>query len=50
LPFPEPERLVRLWDGNSSSYPDYAAYRDESKVFSGLAAYAQTSFELERQW
>lgn len=46
LPFPEPERLVRLWDGNSSSYPDYAAYRDESKVFSGLAAYAQRPLNL----
>jgi predicted permease len=46
LPFPEPERLVRLWDGNSSSYPDYTAYRDESKVFSGLAAYAQRPLNL----
>lgn len=46
LPFPESHRLVRLWDGNSSSYPDYAAYRDQSKVFSGLAAYAQRSLNL----
>jgi predicted permease len=41
LPFPDSRQLVRLWDGNSTSYPDYVAYRDQSKVFSGLAAYAQ---------
>ena len=46
LPFPESHQLVRLWDGNSSSYPDYAAYRDQSKVFSGLAAYAQRPLNL----
>jgi len=46
LPFPESERLVRVWDGNSSSYPDYVAYRDESKVFSGLTAYAQRPMNL----
>ena len=46
LPFPDSHRLVRLWDGNASSYPDYAAYRDESKVFSGLAAYAQRPLSL----
>jgi predicted permease len=46
LPFPDSHRLVRLWDGNSSSYPDYAAYRDESNVFSGLAAYAQRPLNL----
>ena len=46
LPFPDSHQLVRLWDGNSASYPDYAAYRDESKVFSGLAAYAQRPLNL----
>jgi len=46
LPFPESQELVRVWDGNSSSYPDYAAYRDEGKVFSGLAAYAQRPLNL----
>ncbi|MEP7273729.1 MAG: hypothetical protein ABI882_19680 [Acidobacteriota bacterium] len=39
-PFPEPAQLVRVWDGNSISYLDYAAYRDETRAFSGLAAYA----------
>jgi len=46
LPFAEPDRLVRVWDGQSSSYPDYVAYRDETKVFAGLAAYAQRSMSL----
>ena len=46
LPFPESHQLVRVWDGNSSSYPDYVAYRDGSKVFSGLVAYAQRPLNL----
>jgi hypothetical protein len=37
---------VRLWDGNSASYPDYVAYRDDSKVFSSLVAYAQRPLSL----
>lgn len=46
LPFAEPDRLVRVWDGNAVSYPDYAAYRDDTKVFSGLAAYTQRPMSL----
>src|SRR5258706_1781241 len=46
LPFPEAHELVRVWDGNSSSHPYYVAYRDESKVFSGLTAYAQRPMNL----
>jgi putative ABC transport system permease protein len=46
LPFAEPDRLVRVWDGNSVSYPDYVAYRDDTKVFSGLVAYTQRSMNL----
>lgn len=46
LPFPEPDELVRVWDGNASSYPDYVAYRDESHAFSGLIAYAQRPLSL----
>ncbi len=46
LPFPDPQRLVRVWDGMGSSYPDYVAYRDESRVFDGLAAYAERSMSL----
>lgn len=56
LPAPRPAELVRLWDGQSCSYPDYVAYRDETGVFSGLAAYAQRPMSLtsgdetERVW
>src|SRR4029450_11119770 len=46
LPFPESDELVRLWDGNAVSYPDYVAYRDDSKVFSSLGAYAQRPLSL----
>jgi predicted permease len=46
LPFAEPDRLVRVWDGNAISYPDYVAYRDDTKVFSGLAAYTQRPMSL----
>jgi predicted permease len=46
LPFANPEQLVRVWDGNSSSYPDYLAYRNETKAFTGLAAYAQRPMSL----
>ena len=46
LPFADPDRLVRVWDGMAVSYPDYVAYRDETRVFSGLAAYAQRSMSL----
>ena len=56
LPAPRPEQLVRLWDGQSSSYPDYVAYRDETQVSANLAAYAQRPMSLtlgdetERIW
>ncbi len=33
LPVPQPERLVRLYDGGATSYPDYVAYRDSADVF-----------------
>jgi macrolide transport system ATP-binding/permease protein len=56
LPVPRPGELVRLWDGQSSSYPDYVAYRDETGAYAGLAAYAQrpmsltSGAETERVW
>ena len=46
LPFPEAQRLVRVWDNKSSSYPDYVVYRDEVKAFEGLAAYSQRPLSL----
>lgn len=56
LPVPRSEELVRLWDGGASSYPDYAAYRDQTGAFAGLAAYTQRPMSLtsgeetERVW
>ncbi|HKS28720.1 MAG TPA: ABC transporter permease [Pyrinomonadaceae bacterium] len=56
LPVPDAERVVRVWDGDASSYPDYVAYRNETGAFAGLAAYAQrpmsltTSDATERVW
>ncbi len=46
LPFSEPDRLARVWDGNAVSYPDYVAYRDGATAFSGLTAYAQRPMSL----
>jgi predicted permease len=46
LSFPNSHQLVRVWDGNSASYPDYQVYRDDTRVFSGLAAYAQRPVNL----
>src|SRR6266568_2938523 len=54
LPVKEPDRLVNVYRnmldhpgvGNHLSYPEYAEYRDLNDVFSGLAAYVQTSIPL----
>jgi predicted permease len=46
VPFPGPDRLVRVWDGMAVSYPDYVAYRNETDVFSGLTAYAQRPMSM----
>ena len=56
LPVHEPDRLVSVYRntldhpgvGNHLSYPEYAEYRDLNGVFSGLAAYVQTSIPLGR--
>jgi hypothetical protein len=56
LPVHEPGRLVSVYRntldhpgvGNHLSYPEYAEYRDLNRVFSGLAAYVQTSIPLGR--
>ena len=49
----DPERLVAVYTSDysstrygSSSYPDYVDYRDRNEVFSGLAAYVDTSINL----
>src|SRR5437879_3337567 len=49
LPFPEPHRLIRLWesygqpDTNASSpvsYPDFMDWRNWNRSFSGMAGYS----------
>jgi putative ABC transport system permease protein len=49
----EPERLVAVYTSDyssglygSSSYPDYADFRDQADVFSGLAAYRGATLTL----
>jgi len=49
----DPERLVAVYTSDysstrygTSSYPDYVDYRDRNEVFSGLAAYVDTSINL----
>jgi putative ABC transport system permease protein len=59
LPVKDPDRVVKVYrrdlgyrdrevSGSSSmlSYPEYIGYRDNNQVFSGLAAYADTSLTL----
>jgi putative ABC transport system permease protein len=55
LPFPEPERLVAVWTPQpkrssairgSSSYPDFADFRDQSTSFEALAAFRQRGYTL----
>jgi putative ABC transport system permease protein len=56
LPFDEPSRLVMIWSTHSErgmtqiavSDEDFAAFRDRSAVFEGVAAVSSTSFEVER--
>lgn len=49
----DPDRLVAVYTSDfsstrygTSSYPDYLDYRDRTDVFSGLAAYVETSINL----
>ena len=54
LPYPQPERIVRLIDSNPqanlprfpSAPPDFADWRAQNKVFSQLAAIRRTSVNL----
>src|SRR5688500_6302934 len=53
LPVKEPDRLVGLYrkipqdpNFNRFSYPNYVDVRDRNHVFSGLAAYVFTPFNL----
>jgi predicted permease len=52
LPFPEPERLLTVWGHHASigretaSLPDFLDWRRESRSFAGMAARANTQFNL----
>jgi putative ABC transport system permease protein len=52
LPFPEPERLVRLWETNpqsdhfSSSDPNYLDWRQENRTLAAMAALRRVSLSL----
>jgi hypothetical protein len=52
LPFHQPERLVTVWGRHvsigreSASLPDFLDWRRESRMFSGMAARANTQFTL----
>ena len=53
LPYPEPERLVTLWERNAQrgmeqelvSGPNYLDWRERAQSFSGITSYGD--FELE---
>src|SRR5262249_617672 len=54
LPYPEAERLVFLWSTmpsqgvptSGSAFPDYRGWRDQSRVFDGLAGFYYGDFNL----
>ncbi|HKR61155.1 MAG TPA: ABC transporter permease [Pyrinomonadaceae bacterium] len=49
LPYPEANRLVFLWSGESgagSAWPDYEGWRDRNQSFDGLAAFYNGDFNL----
>lgn len=54
LPFRDPEQLVRVAStnakthaiNNAASYPDFADWRSQNRVFQNMAAYTEASFTL----
>src|SRR5689334_17142357 len=53
FPFEDPDRLVALWDFNPKnnnrsgiSYPNYLDWRDQSRSFTGIAAYSGRSVAI----
>jgi predicted permease len=54
LPYPEPERIVQLWETRTEgtftrmefSYPDFADYRERNQVFETLGGYSGRSGTL----
>lgn len=56
LPYPDPDRLVMVWDRNpkgiernSVSPPNFTDYRTNAKSFSGMAAFYENSVNLSGQ-
>jgi predicted permease len=48
LPVQQPDRLLRFYAGSEvTSYPDFLYYRDQNKVFSGLAAHGFAPLNLQ---
>ncbi len=54
LPFKEPDRLVHLWETKpqqqfkerEASYPDYLDWKEQSRVFDGVAGYTRREFTV----
>ena len=52
LPFPEPDRLVRLWETTpqgedfSASDPNYLDFREQNRAFEEMAAFRQADLSL----
>jgi putative ABC transport system permease protein len=54
LPFRDPERLVQVWETSAKrgvremtvSYPNFADWRDQNRVFDQVAAYSDWAFTL----
>jgi putative ABC transport system permease protein len=55
LPFPEPERIVRLWESHpptnlpqfSVAFPTFLDWRNQSQAFKQMAAYREDGFNLQ---
>src|SRR6266702_2774042 len=54
LPYPQPERLVRIWQSEpkmserrlGTAPPEFVAYRDRTRAFSSIAGYQAGSFDV----
>src|SRR5436309_13487437 len=57
LPYPEPERLVTLWERNPArgieqervSPPTFADWKEQSRVFENLTAYTDVGLYKDRK-
>ncbi len=54
VPYPHPDRLVRIWQSEpkmserrmGTAPPEFAAYRDRTRLFSSIAGYQPASFDV----